>query len=172
MGDIEENVERRSRSADFCTPRSGVSLAVGLGDGGVSPSLGTSLSVRRHKVDLDAVIPPLNGKLRLLSLNVFLRPPGIKNNASDYKHRRAADLPERLATSDVIALQEAFQFGSGRALSLTTRTQRLGVNHKVLSPPGGIWPHCAIDGGLALMSRGPIVMDASMLFHRGVHSDK
>ena len=47
-------------------------------------------------------------RIRLLTYNIFLRPPFIRNNADDYKNERFEDFLEQIDNYDVIALQEMF----------------------------------------------------------------
>lgn len=51
---------------------------------------------------------PTKGHIRLLTYNIFLRPPFIRNNADDYKNERFEEFLNHLDNYDVIALQEMF----------------------------------------------------------------
>jgi serine/threonine protein kinase len=54
-------------------------------------------------------------KVKMLTYNIFLRPPGIKNNLSDHKNARHAAFGEQyLKNFDIVALQEMFSYGSSR----------------------------------------------------------
>jgi hypothetical protein len=53
-------------------------------------------------------VSPNKGHIRLLTYNIFLRPPFIRNNADDYKNERFEEFLNHLDNYDVIALQEMF----------------------------------------------------------------
>ncbi|KAF7720952.1 hypothetical protein EC973_005744 [Apophysomyces ossiformis] len=125
-----------------------------------------------------AAIPPstladksANSTARLLTLNIFMRPPGIKNNWSDYKEERLKYIIRYvLPQYDVVTLQEAFAFANRRVDHLIESAQALGFNHHVASPRHYPW-ELAGDGGLLLLSRFPIAKAFRLEFPRGVHSD-
>jgi hypothetical protein len=108
---------------------------------------------------------------RFLTLNIFLRPPGIRNNISDHKDARI-DYFVRfiLPYYDVVALQEAFAFGTTRRNILIREARALGFNYFVESDRKNIFD-LAIDGGLLILSRFKIVESAKLEFERGVHND-
>lgn len=48
--------------------------------------------------------------IKILTLNLFLRPPGIHTNDSDYKDLRThVFIDECISAYDIICLQEVFQ---------------------------------------------------------------
>ncbi|KAJ9062611.1 hypothetical protein DSO57_1008905 [Entomophthora muscae] len=109
-------------------------------------------------------------KVNLLSYNFFLRPPGIKNNGSDYKEDRLkAFCSSRLPLYDVICFQEVFAFGSTRRSRLIEAGIKTGLLYHVASKRPCIFT--GIDGGLLILSRYPIVKCASVKFKPGIHSD-
>ncbi|RKO84414.1 Endonuclease/exonuclease/phosphatase, partial [Blyttiomyces helicus] len=110
--------------------------------------------------------------LRLLSYNIFLRPPGIKNNISDYKNARLTHFGERvLKNYDVVCLQEMFAYGSSRQNKMIQYARKAGLEYYVSSPSKGLL-NAMVDGGLLLMSRYPIVRSERMTYKRGMHSDR
>jgi serine/threonine protein kinase len=110
--------------------------------------------------------------LRVLSFNIFLRPPGVKNNTSDYKEARMAKFIETMLDKyDVIGLQEMFGYGSGRLSRLQSAAKKRGLEHSVSSPPRGLL-NGMVDGGLVVLSRHPIAKTAHITFKKGVHSDR
>ncbi|KAI8865954.1 hypothetical protein GQ42DRAFT_165798 [Ramicandelaber brevisporus] len=132
---------------------------------------------------------PSNTTLRLLSHNVFMRPPLIKNNESDYKDARLAYIIKRiLQRSDIITLQEMFDFFSSRrdkllaaaasgvpridpATGQAMADRPVKFSGQVYSPSKHIWD-LRIDGGLVILSRYPIVKSAVLQFSgRGIDSD-
>ena len=56
----------------------------------------------------------LEGSIKLLSYNVFLRPPPIKTNEDDFKEERFSELLAVLEQYDIVCLQEMFQTGTFR----------------------------------------------------------
>jgi hypothetical protein len=109
---------------------------------------------------------------RILSYNIFLRPPFIKNNASDHKDARLEQFcAEVLPNYDIVALQEMFRFGSSRLSRLLSMAKRAGFLYSLTSPPKGLCDLC-IDGGLVILSRLPFEHAEYITFQSGVHSDK
>ncbi|RUP49729.1 Endonuclease/exonuclease/phosphatase [Jimgerdemannia flammicorona] len=108
---------------------------------------------------------------RFLTLNIFIRPPFIKNNLSDYKDSRLKYFIRYvLPRYDVVALQEAFAFGSIRKDILICKARKMGFNYHIESMRKNIcdW---SIDGGLLILSKFKIVDSAKLEYERGVHSD-
>ncbi|KAI9027494.1 Endonuclease/exonuclease/phosphatase [Phycomyces nitens] len=106
-----------------------------------------------------------------LTLNIFMRPPGIQNNWSDYKDDRLDYIVRFvLPKYDVIAFQESFAFGTRRKDHLIKEARALGFNHHVESDRHFPW-ELAVDGGLLLLSRFPILESNAVEYPRGAHSD-
>lgn len=53
--------------------------------------------------------------VRLLTLNVFLRPPPIKTNLDDYKEERFLEIMRIIQNYDIVCFQEMFQMGTFRS---------------------------------------------------------
>lgn len=112
-----------------------------------------------------------NTTARFLTLNIFMRPPGVKNNLSDYKQDRLQYIIDYILPHyDVIAIQEAFAFLNKRIDHLITEAHKLGFNHHVASPRHSPF-ELAADGGLLLLSRFPVKAIDTLEYPRGVHSD-
>jgi len=110
--------------------------------------------------------------IRILSYNIFVRPPLIKNNLSDYKDARLAYFIEHeLSKFDIIGLQEMFNYGSNRQERLIEAARKLGFAYVHTSPHRSLLQG-KIDGGLVLLSRFPIVKTGVYKFARGVFSDR
>lgn len=110
--------------------------------------------------------------VRVLSYNIFMRPPGIRNNASDHKNARLSTITELILPQyDIIAFQEMFAYGSSRQSRMIQCAQRKGLPYYLCSPSKGIL-NATVDGGLLLCSRYPIVEAAKLTYKRGVHSDR
>lgn len=53
-------------------------------------------------------------KIKLLTYNVFLRPPPIKTNEDDFKNERLNDIFDRIGHYDIVCFQEMFQTATFR----------------------------------------------------------
>ncbi|KAJ2612354.1 hypothetical protein H4S08_002738 [Coemansia sp. RSA 1365] len=110
-------------------------------------------------------------KMRILTQNIFMRPPLIKNNKSDWKDARLDYLIEHILPKyDVVCLQEMFEFASSRRSRLLAAAEKLGFGYYVVSERQFIW-NIAIDGGLAILSRFPIVATDTLVYQRGMGPD-
>ncbi|KAI8321076.1 Endonuclease/exonuclease/phosphatase [Martensiomyces pterosporus] len=110
-------------------------------------------------------------QLRILTQNMFMRPPLIKNNKSDWKDARLDYFIEHILPNyDVVCLQEMFEFASYRRSRLLEAANKLGFNYYVASERQFLW-NVAIDGGLVILSRHPIVASDSIEYQRGMGPD-
>jgi hypothetical protein len=116
--------------------------------------------------------PPGPRAIRFLTYNLFMRPPGIKNNLSDYKNvRLSVFLESALKRYDVVCLQEMFAYGSTRQAKLLAAGKKLGFEWSVCSPSRGML-NATVDGGLVIMSRYPIVKSDRMTFKKSLNNDR
>ncbi|KAI8579798.1 hypothetical protein K450DRAFT_240382 [Umbelopsis ramanniana AG] len=112
-----------------------------------------------------------NDTAKFLTLNIFMRPPGVKNNWSDYKDDRTDFIIRHvLPNYDVVSFQESFGFGSRRKDHLIRAAREMGYNHHVESGRKYPW-QIAVDGGLLVLSRFPIKDSRLIEYPRGRHSD-
>lgn len=121
----------------------------------------------------DPVFPDksTNSTARFLTLNIFMRPPLIKNNWSDYKDDRLAYIEKYILPDyDVITFQESFAFASRRKDKLITTARLMGYNYHIESPRKYPW-NIGVDGGLLMISRFPIKKSNIIEYPRGQHSD-
>ncbi|CAO3694503.1 unnamed protein product [Rhizopus stolonifer] len=110
-------------------------------------------------------------QLRFLTLNIFMRPPLIRNNWSDYKDQRLAYIERYvLPEYDVIVFQESFGFASRRKDHLIRTARNLGFNYHLESARKYPWDF-GVDGGLLLLSRFPIRESHRIEYPRGQHAD-
>lgn len=100
---------------------------------------------------------PTISQVRILTYNIFLRPPPIKTNKNDHKNSRVDEFIKFLGDYDVICLQEAFGFWNKRKQKLVKLTQKQGFVFYVECPNPSIFSTSFIDGGLVIFSRFPIV---------------
>ncbi|KAJ3299862.1 calcium calmodulin-dependent protein kinase type 1G [Borealophlyctis nickersoniae] len=145
-------------------------------DNGKRPSSSKSPDTSGRSINEQALrtfpFPPTPYTIRLLTYNVFLRPPGIKNNVSDHKSARLIRFGEHsLPKYDVVCMQEVFAYGSSRQGKMISYARKAGLEYYVSSPSKGLL-NAMIDGGLLILSRYPIVRSEKLTFKRGVHSDR
>jgi endonuclease/exonuclease/phosphatase family metal-dependent hydrolase len=69
-----------------------------------------------------------------LSYNLFIRPPGIKNNSNDYKDERLNEFIKIMDRFDVIGLQEIFAAFSSRQQTLIDAAYEKGFLYHLKSP--------------------------------------
>ncbi|KDO34655.1 hypothetical protein SPRG_00718 [Saprolegnia parasitica CBS 223.65] len=108
---------------------------------------------------------------RVLSLNVFMRPPGIAGRGGDHKDLRLRFLKQKIADYDIVCLQELFVGGSGRQPDLVRYAAQCGLAHHAGSVYPSLWSRKLMDGGLLILSRYPIVRHGQWVFTRGRGSD-
>lgn len=111
------------------------------------------------------------GSVRVLTLNLMMRPPLIRNNWSDYKEERLSYVERYvLADYDLIVFQELYAFASRRKDRLIRSARRMGFNHHLESPHKYPWD-LASDGGLLILSRFPLRQSDVLEYPRGQQSD-
>ena len=110
--------------------------------------------------------------IRLLTYNIFLRPPPIKNNENDYKTERLLEFIDRLDDFDIVCLQEMFGTFTSRQNILISEAVKKGFFfYHSTDTPNPISTHF-IDSGLVILSRFPIVVKDFTAFSYGVLSDQ
>ncbi|KAJ2160730.1 hypothetical protein GGF46_002031 [Coemansia sp. RSA 552] len=110
-------------------------------------------------------------KLRILTQNLFMRPPLVKNNKSDWKDGRLDYFIEHILPNyDVVCMQEMFEYASSRRSRLLAAAEKLGFAYYMVSPRQFLWS-VAIDGGLAILSRYPITETEELVYQRGMGPD-
>lgn len=111
-------------------------------------------------------------RVRILTLNTFLRPPLIKNNKSDYKNARVNFMIDNIFPNyDIICLQEVFGALNTRKGKIIKEAIKLGFEYFSYSPYPGFWSQQMIDGGLVILSRFPITEHNFQGFQNGVVPD-
>jgi endonuclease/exonuclease/phosphatase family metal-dependent hydrolase len=105
--------------------------------------------------------------VKLLTLNLFLRPPGIKTNYSDYKDLRTnVFLEDYLDSFDLICLQEVFDPLSDRKQKILKTAESRGFFSKTSSSPRWSKGHF-IDSGLLILSKFPILESDEIVYTDG-----
>lgn len=126
------------------------------------------LNSDKETTDKDPQKSPTN--VKLLTYNLFLRPPFIKNNSSDHKDFRTKYFIDNIMDKyDIIGLQEVFGLLNGRKEKITSEAKSRNY-YCYESEPGSIFG--GIDGGLLLISKYPIVERRQYIYKEGVYSDR
>eukprot|EP00158_Paraphelidium_tribonemae_P007362 Partr_v1_DN28218_c0_g1_i1_m76471 putative calcium calmodulin-dependent protein kinase len=125
-------------------------------------------------------------EIRLLSFDLNIKPPGIKNNASDYKDARLQYFCNSILPNyDLISIQNCYAFGSRRREKLLRKANDLGFKSWICSPGKAIFSESqhiptsnddstsiAIDGGLIILSKYPIVRSGRLTFDKSALADR
>jgi endonuclease/exonuclease/phosphatase family metal-dependent hydrolase len=109
--------------------------------------------------------------VKVLTYNIFLRPPPVKNNENDWKDERLADFIKILDCYDIICLQEMFGSFNNRKQELIKFANKSGLFFYCDSPSPSFFSTCLADGGLLILSRFPIVLSEFRPFRYCVLSD-
>lgn len=116
-------------------------------------------------------IEPLN-RVRVLNLNIFLRTPLVKNNASDYKDARTLYFSNNFMENyDIICFQEVFAALNSRRSKLIQSGLSKGLLYSAFAPSPGFWKPQIVDGGLLILSRNPIIETDFFWFGNGMMPD-
>jgi len=110
-------------------------------------------------------------KIKLLTYNLFLRPPLIKNNSSDYKEIRFEEFKKRISSFDIVALQEVFGLGNTRQQRMINHARQQGFTyvHRAVPPP--LFSRKFIDAGLLILSKYPILDCDAIIYKSGFQID-
>mmetsp|Transcript_10763 Transcript_10763/g.15749 ORF Transcript_10763/g.15749 Transcript_10763/m.15749 type:complete len:319 (+) Transcript_10763:27-983(+) len=109
------------------------------------------------------------GIFRILTYNLFLRPPLISTNGNDdYKNDRVKAFLKHIPQYDIIALQEVFGTLNGRQKMIIEGCKKEGLIYYTHLP--ATWTKF-IDSGLFIFSRYPIEKSTCMSFSDGNHVD-
>eukprot|EP00833_Pecoramyces_ruminatium_P009122 jgi/Orpsp1_1/1183154/evm.model.c7180000084107.1 len=99
----------------------------------------------------------MDSKVRLLTYNIFMRPPPIHSFESDFKEDRIKLICKQFFQEyDVIAFQECFSFGSTRIDKIKDKAKKNGLIYFCNSKKKHSW-NIGIDGGLCILSRFPVI---------------
>ena len=110
-------------------------------------------------------------EIRVLTFNIFMRPPAVKNNIDDYKEERFEEFIKLFHEYDIICNQEVFSGLNTRKERLVSYATKAGFFDAVTSSKPGFWDHYMIDGGLVILSRFPIVYSAEHTYSRYANDD-
>ena len=102
---------------------------------------------------------------------MFMRPPPVKTNATDYKDARLDEFVKQFDNFDIICFQEVFTTMNTRKQRLISYAQKAGLIYHAVSDQPGLFSGYATDGGLLIVSRFPIVEAEFDPYPYGVVSD-
>jgi hypothetical protein len=115
----------------------------------------------------------MNKDISILTLNLFLRPPGVRTNASDFKDLRASLFVDSVISSfDIICLQEVFETFSSRKNFIKTEAAKKGFIYTHQGPRPSPFRGTFIDSGLLILSRFPILECDHVTYSIGIDVDK
>lgn len=110
--------------------------------------------------------------IRLLTYNMFLRPPGISDRGGDWKSERVADFGKYASDFDVICFQEAFSTMSTHLKALRRVCRDAGLKHYAWpTSPKTFMGGSLVDSGLFIVSRYPLTAVAFVPFGRSAGPD-
>jgi len=109
--------------------------------------------------------------VKVLSYNIFLRPPFIKNNADDLKNERLTEFINHIDKYDIICLQEMFRLANTRQGILLSAANERGFKYYVESKNASWYSGKFIDAGLLILSKYPILDDDGYIFRSGNQID-
>jgi len=111
-------------------------------------------SEEKSKENIDA---DSSNKVRILTYNIFMRPPPVHSFESDFKEDRIKLICKQFFHNyDIIAFQECFSFGSTRIDKIREKAKKHGITYFSNSKKKHSW-NIGIDGGLCLLSRFPVI---------------
>lgn len=132
----------------------------------MSGSTSSSTSTAAHKSKSNSQA------LKVLTYNLFIRPPGINARGNDYKDERLGEFVKVIDSYDVICLQEMFGAFSSRQQKFLDAAKERGFNHSVVSPHVGWFSGFLVDGGLCLVSKHRIIAHHTLTYQKGTASDQ
>jgi endonuclease/exonuclease/phosphatase family metal-dependent hydrolase len=111
-------------------------------------------------------------RVRMLSYNLFLRPPFIHNNTSDFKNERLFEFIKRIDDYDVLFLQEVFSLCNNRQATLLRLAKQKGFGHScVATKSHWLSLRKPVDGGVLIVSRFPIEECDASVFEQAADVD-
>eukprot|EP01116_Phalansterium_solitarium_P011186 TRINITY_DN26800_c0_g1_i1.p1 TRINITY_DN26800_c0_g1~~TRINITY_DN26800_c0_g1_i1.p1 ORF type:complete len:400 (+),score=26.91 TRINITY_DN26800_c0_g1_i1:47-1246(+) len=115
--------------------------------------------------------PRTSKEVRVLSYNIFLRPPFVKNNFDDLKNERLDAFFDEIHNFDIVILQECFQLANSRPQRLIQHAKKAGFAFHAMSAEPALLSVQFIDAGLLILSRYPIVEHDAFIYTAGNQID-
>ena len=109
--------------------------------------------------------------IRLLTYNIFCRPPPINSNQGDYKDARLNDFINRLQYFDIICFQELFTTLNDRKHKMICEGAKKGLKYYLYSKPPSLFSKYPVDSGLLILSKFEIVEHDFFPFYLNIMGD-
>jgi len=109
--------------------------------------------------------------VKILSYNIFLRPPFVRNNANDFKNERLREFINRMDEFDIISLQEIFWLANSRQRTLLQAARDRGFKYHAESVSASWRSAKFIDAGLLILSKYPILESDAHIYRAGNQID-
>lgn len=100
---------------------------------------------------------PRNRPLRVLSYNVFLRPPMISHCHGDYKNERLRLITKVFPYFDIILIQEMYTCLNFRCSSLINQANKTGLSYHYCTYSPSLMSRHLANNALLILSRYPIL---------------
>ncbi|KAL4494531.1 hypothetical protein ABPG72_004433 [Tetrahymena utriculariae] len=111
-------------------------------------------------------------EVKILTYNLFMRPPFVKNNEDDYKNERCKlIIQNEIQKFDIICFQELFRLFSNRRHKMVYSAIKKGFLYHVSSPQPNFFKSYFVDAGLTILSKYPIVESCFRPFRYGILAD-
>jgi hypothetical protein len=91
--------------------------------------------------------------INVLSYNLFLRPPFIKNNLSDHKDDRLEDFIRLLPEFDIVCIEEMFGLFNSRKEKFIDCAKKAGFLYHAKAENPSFFTTFVVDAGLCVISR-------------------
>ena len=112
-------------------------------------------SKNKNEINLINIID--RNSVRLLTYNIFCRPPPINSNNGDYKDSRLKDFLQQLKYFDIICFQEIFTTLNDRKHRMIREGAKAGLKYYLSSKVPSFFSKYLVDSGLLILSRYEIV---------------
>ena len=112
-------------------------------------------SKNKNEINLINILD--KNSVRLLTYNIFCRPPPINSNNGDYKDSRLKDFLEQLQYFDIICFQEIFTTLNDRKHRMIREGAKAGLKYYLSSKVPSFFSKYLVDSGLLILSRYEIV---------------
>ena len=112
-------------------------------------------SKNKNEINLINIID--RNSVRLLTYNIFCRPPPINSNNGDYKDSRLKDFLQQLKYFDIICFQEIFTTLNDRKHTMIREGAKAGLKYYLSSKVPSFFSKYLVDSGLLILSRYEIV---------------
>lgn len=110
-------------------------------------------------------------EVKVLTFNIFLRPPPVKTNESDYKDDRLKEfIQKEMKNFDILCFQEIFGSFNYRKEYLIEEGAKFGYKYHS-SIERDLWKGKPIDSGLLTLTKFEMIESDQIIFEQGLYSD-